>query len=58
MRKYKENESNRELFFAEEREQSMKAQKEENAKRKAENAASAVMNAPSVHPAEGALRDA
>uniref|UniRef100_A0A6C0I7P2 Uncharacterized protein n=1 Tax=viral metagenome TaxID=1070528 RepID=A0A6C0I7P2_9ZZZZ len=58
MRKYKENESNRELFFAEEREQSMKAQKEENAKRKAALAAASVMTAPAVHPAEGALRDA
>jgi hypothetical protein len=56
MRKYKENESNRELFFAEEREQSMKAQKEENAKRKRENVT--VMNVPAVHPSEGGFRDA
>ena len=37
MRKYKENEANRELFFAEERETSIKAQKEENAKRRLAN---------------------
>ena len=38
MRRYKENEANRELFFAEEREAAIKAQKEENEKRKLENA--------------------
>lgn len=61
MRKYKENEANRELFFAEEREQSIRAQKEENARLKAqqkqENGATAVMDAPAAHPAEGALRE-
>ena len=39
MRKYKENEANRELFFAEERETAIKTQKEENAKRRLANAA-------------------
>jgi hypothetical protein len=62
MRKYKENEANRELFFAEEREAAIKAQKDENEKRKIENSkekssAQQVMDAPSVHPSEGALRD-
>lgn len=67
MRKYKENEANRELFFAEEREAAIKAQKEENEKRKLENARSeedrkkssamAVMDAPAAHPSEGAIRD-
>jgi hypothetical protein len=60
MRKYKENESNRELFFAEEREAAIKAQKEENAKRKAEiekEKMPAVMDSPAVHPSEGAIRD-
>jgi sRNA-binding protein len=33
MRRYKENEANKELFFAEEREAAIKAQKEENARR-------------------------
>ena len=54
MRKYKENEANRELFFAEEREESIRKQKEENSKRKETYA---VMDAPSTHPAEGALRE-
>ena len=53
MRKYKENEANRELFFAEEREESIKKQKEENERRKQPT----IMDAPAVHPAEGALRD-
>lgn len=50
MRKYKENESNRELFFAEERELAIKTQKDENAKRKAETAT--VMSLGPVHPSE------
>lgn len=54
MRKYKENEANRELFFAEEREESIRKQKEENTKRKETYA---VMDAPSTHPTEGALRE-
>lgn len=53
MRRYKENEANRELFFAEEREESIKRQKEENAKR-----TSALEDASKpVHPSEGAMRD-
>jgi hypothetical protein len=55
MRKYKENEANRELFFAEERETSIKAQKEENARRRLANegggaaaaaAGSSILDAP------------
>ena len=34
MRKYKENEANREIFFAEQRQEAIKAQKEENERRK------------------------
>ena len=56
MRKYKENEANRELFFAEEREASVKAQKEENAKRRAEQNQLQDLAKP-VHPTEGAMRD-
>ena len=56
MRKYKENEANRELFFAEEREASVKAQKEENAKRRAEQNQLQDLAKP-VHPVEGAMRD-
>ena len=59
MRRYKENESNKELFFAEEREQKIKAQKEENARRARENAQQRQLEdaSKSVHPAEGAIRE-
>ena len=59
MRRYKENESNKEMFFAEERETKMKAQKDENEKRKRENAAQKALEESSapVHPTEGALRE-
>jgi hypothetical protein len=66
MRKYKENESNRELFFAEEREASIQKQKEENNRIAQENkrsltdeapSSASIMDAPSAHPSEGALRD-
>jgi hypothetical protein len=71
MRKYKENEANKEMFFAEEREAKIKAQKEENERRKKQNAleagtAAAGGGVPAledtvavpVHPTEkGVLRD-
>ena len=68
MRKYKENESNKEMFFAEEREQKIKAQKAENEQRKKENALKAAEAKPSledtveqasvpIHPSEGAIRE-
>jgi hypothetical protein len=62
MRKYKENEANREIFFAEQRQESIKAQKEENARRKAAAATPQLENAVAeasvpVHPAEGAIRE-
>jgi hypothetical protein len=50
MRKYKENEANRELFFAEEREESIKTQKAENEKRRLANAGAGGAGAGS-HPA-------
>ena len=66
MRKYKENEANKEMFFAEQREESIKAQKEENEKRRKANAEEKAWedakkaledaSAP-VHPSEGAHRD-
>jgi len=56
MRKYKENEANRELFFAEEREESIKAQKGENAKRRAEQKQLQDLEAP-IHPSEGGMRE-
>jgi len=70
MRKYKENEINKELFFEEEKAEKIKAQREENEKRRKqalENAkqdsgvadTSDISNAitTNVHPAEGGLRD-
>ena len=64
MRKYKENESNKEMFFAEEREESIKKQKEENARRTKENLLSAAAEQKAledasvpVHPSEGAVRE-
>jgi hypothetical protein len=59
MRRYKENEANKEIFFAEERESKIKAQKEENARRARENAQQRQLEdaSKSVHPSEGALRE-
>jgi hypothetical protein len=66
MRKYKENESNKEMFFAEQREEAIKKQKEENERRKKANADEKALedakkaledaSAP-IHPSEGALRE-
>jgi hypothetical protein len=38
MRKYKENEVNKEMFFAEQRDESIKKQKDENERRRKANA--------------------
>ena len=59
MRKYKENESNQEIFFAEEREAKVKAQKEENERRKREASQQQLLQDASVptHPSEGAIRE-
>lgn len=57
MRRYKENESNKEMFFAEERESKIKAQKDENEKRKRENAKTLEDVSKAVHPSEGAIRE-
>jgi Skp family chaperone for outer membrane proteins len=69
MRKYKENESNKEIFFADQREESIKRQKEENERRKKENELSAAAEreqreqraledaSKPVHPSEGAIRE-
>ena len=66
MRQYNENESNKEMFFAEQREESIKKQKEENERRKKANAEEKSLedakkaledaSAP-VHPSEGAHRE-
>lgn len=57
MRRYKENESNKEMFFAEERESKIKAQKEENERRKKENQKALEEASVPVHPSEGAIRE-
>ena len=58
MRRYKENEANKEMFFAEEREAKIRAQKEENERRKRENSQKALEDAAKpVHPSEGAIRE-
>jgi hypothetical protein len=59
MRKYKENEANKEMFFAEQREESIKAQKEENEKRRKANAEEKALEDASkpVHPTEGVHRE-
>lgn len=58
MRKYKENEANKEIFFAEQREEAVKRQKEENERRKKENARKQLEDASAaVHPTEGAIRE-
>lgn len=57
MRKYKENETNREIFFADQKDEAIKRQKEENAKRQRENQMAALADQPAVHPSEGAIRE-
>lgn len=68
MRKYKENEVNREIFFEEEKAEKIRKQKEENEERRKkmelEDAGLAetqdiqkALEAPPVHPAEGGIRD-
>jgi hypothetical protein len=54
MRKYKENESNKEIFFADERAEKIKAQKEENERRKRQQLEDA---SKAVHPSEGVIRE-
>ena len=58
MRKYKENEANREIFFEEEKAEKIKNQRLENEKRKAKalEDTKALLETP-VHPAEGGIRD-
>jgi hypothetical protein len=62
MRRYKENEANKEIFFADEREAKIKAQKDENEKRRKANAAEVAAKqledaSKPIHPSEGALRE-
>ena len=67
MRKYKENEVNKDMFFAEQRDESIKKQKEENERRRKANAEEAAggTNAAAqltdlsmpTHPTEGVIRE-
>jgi hypothetical protein len=57
MRKYKENEANKEIFFAEQRQEAVKKQKEENARRSNAGAQQLEDAAKPVHPTEGAIRE-
>jgi len=71
MRKYKENEVNREIFFEEEKAEKIKKQKEENRARTAKALEDSkkdsgvadtadlakALEAPGVHPTEGGMRD-
>jgi hypothetical protein len=60
MRRYKENEANKEIFFAEQRAEKVKAQKDENERRRREAAAGGaprLENDAPTHPAEGAIRE-
>ena len=64
MRKYKENEANREMFFEEEKAEKIKAQRVENEKRKAKvledseetKALKDSLETP-IHPSEGGIRE-
>jgi glutamyl-tRNA reductase len=72
MRKYKENEVNRDIFFEEEKAQKIEAQRKENAERRRKNLEdssqerSATLSIADLtkqfdtplHPSEGAIRDA
>lgn len=58
MRRYKENEANREIVFAEEREAAIKKQKKENEERRRQATQQQLEDASKpAHPAEGALRE-
>jgi hypothetical protein len=56
MRKYKENEVNKEIFFEEEKANKIKNQREENARRKEMADSERLLETP-IHPAEGGLRE-
>ena len=67
MRKYKENEMNKDIFFEERKAEKIEEQKKENAKRKTaladkgqaqlEDISQAISGAAPVHPAEGGIRE-
>ena len=64
MRKYKENEVNKDIFFEERKNEKIEDQKKENERRrqkaledKQAESAAAILDTPAVHPAEGAIRE-
>jgi hypothetical protein len=57
MRKYKENEVNKDIFFDERKQEKIEDQKKENEKRRKEMEQQKIMDAPPIHPAEGGIRE-
>jgi hypothetical protein len=58
MRKYKENEVNKDIFFDERKNEKIEDQKKENEKRRKEmEQQKSLMDQPPVHPSEGAIRE-
>jgi len=63
MRKYKENEVNKDIFFDERKNEKIEDQKKENERRRAAAAAEkaaaekSIMDAAPIHPTEGAIRE-
>ena len=58
MRKYKENEVNKDIFFDERKNEKIEDQKKENEKRRKEmQEQKTLMDAPPIHPAEGGIRE-
>jgi hypothetical protein len=56
MRKYKENEMNKDIFFEERKRDELEKQRKANQKNK-EDIAKALVDSPPVHPTEGAVRE-
>ena len=58
MRKYKENEVNKDIFFDERKNEKIEDQKRENEKRRKElQEQKAIMDSEPIHPAEGGIRE-
>jgi hypothetical protein len=63
MRKYKENEVNKDIFFDERKQEKIEDQKKENEKRRKEmkemkeTQEKLIMDSPPIHPAEGGIRE-
>jgi hypothetical protein len=64
MRKYKENEVNKDIFFEERKNEKIEDQKKENARRRAaaledkeKESTLSILDNPPVHPTEGAIRE-